>query len=72
MGFGLIFPSLLAALACYSNGKSLSSMRGALVAFPLFLLTWAPINIVALFDKSKTWEPIKHTRAMSLSELNKE
>lgn len=36
--------------------------------FPLFMLTYVPISIVALF-KNVTWEPIKHSVSKTLSEI---
>jgi len=36
--------------------------------FPLFLATYVPISIVALFKKVK-WDPIKHSQAISIEEI---
>ncbi len=36
--------------------------------FPLFMLTYIPINVQALFKKVE-WSPIVHTKAKSLSEI---
>lgn len=36
--------------------------------FPLFMITYIPINVQALFTKVK-WSPIVHTKAKSLSEI---
>ncbi len=40
----------------------------ALLTFPLFMLTYVPIAITAIFSKFR-WEPIHHTVAISAKEL---
>lgn len=41
---------------------------GYLFLFPIFMYTYIPISVVALFKKV-TWEPILHTRSRSLDEV---
>ena len=40
-----------------------------LFTFPIFMLTYVPISIIALFKKVK-WEPIKHTVTKTVDEIN--
>ncbi len=47
---------------------SATSKIGYLFTFPLFMYTYMPISIIALFKKVK-WEPIHHTRSRSLDEV---
>ena len=47
-----------------SNAKKI----GYLFTFPLFMYTYIPISLIALFKKV-TWEPIHHTRAKSFDEV---
>ena len=47
----IFFPMLTAVLAGITNGKKPGALKQAIVAFPLFIITWLPINIVALFDR---------------------
>lgn len=42
-----------------------------LFTFPLFMLTYIPISIVAIFAKVK-WTPIKHERSLNLKEIKGE
>lgn len=65
----IFFPMLTAVLAGITNGKKPGALKQAIVAFPLFIITWLPINIVALFDRKQTWEPVKHTSNISMAEL---
>ena len=39
--------------------------------FPLFMLTYIPINLVALFKKVE-WVPTKHEFAMSVDQITSE
>ncbi len=39
-----------------------------ILTFPLFMLTYVPISIIALFKHVK-WEPIKHSVSKSISEI---
>ncbi len=41
--------------------KRLLPSLKAIFSFPLFLLTWLPLNIVCLFNNNIVWEPIRHT-----------
>ncbi len=49
-----------------SVGRKLYSI----ICFPLFMLTWYPINILSLFYKFE-WTPIEHTVAISASEFTR-
>lgn len=40
-----------------------------LLLFPLFILSWIPINILVLFKKECKWEQIRHERVLSLEEI---
>lgn len=43
----------------------------ALIIYPVFLLTWFPITLVAFFTKNnKTWSHTQHNRAIRLDELS--
>ena len=43
---------------------------GSLFTFPLYMFTWIPIGVVALFKKVE-WKPIKHNVAKNLSDMKK-
>ena len=44
---------------------------GAAFAFPLFMITFVPISVTALFRKFQ-WQPISHTVAISTAQLKKQ
>ena len=37
--------------------------------FPLFMLTYIPISLTALFTRDLTWKPIEHRRAIALDQI---
>ena len=37
--------------------------------FPLFMLTYIPISLTALFTRDVTWKPIEHSRAIALDQI---
>ncbi len=47
-----------------SGGQKLASV----LTFPLYMMTFAPISFMALFQKFR-WEPIRHTVAISAGQL---
>ena len=53
------------------NNKPIKKTMPAIILFTVFILTWIPINIVCLFKKKQTWEPIKHTRSVDIDSINK-
>jgi len=59
------FALLLAKLSPYNT----SSMRNAILLFPVFTLSWIPICIGAFFTGAG-WEPIRHTHSISFNELD--
>lgn len=38
--------------------------------FPLFMLTYIPIALVAVFSKKVEWKPIKHTKKVKLEDIH--
>lgn len=53
------------------NKKSVKESILGIFTFPLFLISWIPINIMCLFKKTKIWEPIAHTRNVNIENLIK-
>lgn len=52
--------SLLAILLCRIGGYPVRRMRGAILMFPLFMASWMPLQILALFVPVRSWSEIKH------------
>ena len=48
-----------------STGKRILGM----LTFPLFMMSFVPIAIIAIFTPRVSWKPIKHTAAMSVKDV---
>ena len=63
---------LIAVFVVKYNKKNVKKTLTGIMTFPIFILTWIPINIVCLFTKKIKWEPIKHTRDISIDNITSE
>ena len=61
--FATAFASVAAAR------KPVLPMLGAMAFYWVFIMSWIPINFICLFRRQKTWEPIRHTRAIRPAQL---
>jgi cellulose synthase/poly-beta-1,6-N-acetylglucosamine synthase-like glycosyltransferase len=72
IGFTYSIMFLMGLITIISEWKKIhttaSRKIGYLFLFPIFMYTYIPISVVALFKKV-TWEPILHTRSRSLDEV---
>ncbi len=51
------------------NKKKVFKITSGIICFPLFLLTWIPINIACLFKKKIDWEPVLHNRNIKIDNI---
>lgn len=51
---------LLALFLCRYGGYPIRMMWPAILMFPIFLLSWAPLQLLALFVPVRTWGEIRH------------
>ena len=58
----LAFAALLAVLGGYRDRRIIRTIMG----FPLFMAAWLPIQIVSLVSRTRSWQPIVHSRALSV------
>ena len=54
--------ALLALLGGYRDRRIVRTIMG----FPLFMAAWLPIQIVSLVSRTRSWQPIVHSRALSV------
>ena len=52
--------TLLAVVLCRLGGYPVRRMRCAIALFPLFMASWIPLQILALFIPVRGWSEIKH------------
>jgi hypothetical protein len=64
-----LFPTTIALLVVILEKKNVRKMWKGILATWFFIISWIPINILCLFKRSFTWQPIDHTRSIMLSEL---
>ena len=60
-----------AFLAVAANGKPVRPMLRAMLWYWVFIVSWLPINLLCLVKKSTSWEAIPHTRAITLSQMDR-
>ncbi len=73
--------SLLGGLAAYTGSAAFAAgvafrytrhdrrILKSVLAFPLFMLSWIPLQVLALFHKTVVWEETRHTRDLSVREI---
>ena len=58
----------LGALLYHAQGRLNKRSIPGVFGFPLFLMSWFPINIVACLTPAPRWKEIRHTRSMDAPE----
>lgn len=66
---GYLAQVLLAFFVVKVNKKNVKNFLSGIVLFPLFILTWLPINFVILLKKEITWEHIEHKSSIKIEEM---
>ena len=66
---GYIVNVLLCLFVLYYKHKKVSNIISGLILFPVFIITWIPINIVCLFKKQTKWEEITHNRDIKITDV---
>lgn len=49
--------------------KNLKKYISGILLFPVFMITWLPINIVILFQKNIKWQHIPHSKNVTIDEV---
>ena len=69
LAFTWIGSSLLALVLFAVHGKLRPRCVPAILLFPVFLFTWAPVNLYAVLTPPPKWKQIRHTRSMDQAEM---
>lgn len=64
----LIIMTQLAIIVIIDH-KNLRKMWKGIATYPLFLLSWFMINILAFFKQNMTWAEIKHTKTIEIQDI---
>lgn len=59
---------IIALLSILFTKQKIKPTLSGIIFFPIFLITWIPINIICLFKKTTTWEIINHDRSITIDE----
>lgn len=72
---GYLCMLFLSFFVCITERDRIHASRGkrilGMLTFPFFMMSFVPIAIVAIFCPRVTWKPIKHTAAMSVTDVKK-
>ena len=71
VGLSFLTAFLGALLAVAANGKPPRPMLRGMLWYWIFVVSWLPINLLCLVKKTTRWEAIPHTRAISLSQMDR-
>ena len=61
----------LSVMVIKVNNKKIKTYLKGIFTLPIFMLTWIPINIVALLNQNSKWEKIEHTRNVDIEKMLK-
>lgn len=76
-----LFQGILMAFLAYSavclfasfivkyNGKNPNHWKLGILTFPIFLITWIPIQFICLLKRVEKWEPIEHKASVKVEEI---
>jgi cellulose synthase/poly-beta-1,6-N-acetylglucosamine synthase-like glycosyltransferase len=66
---GYLGQVLFSAFVLIMQGVKIRDNIAGIFTFPVFLLSWLPLNFYCLFKKDVGWEPIDHSHNVSILEL---
>lgn len=61
-----------AALILRAEGRLCRESLPTVCLFPLFILSWMPINLYACFTPPPRWRMVKHTRSVALEDVRRD
>jgi cellulose synthase/poly-beta-1,6-N-acetylglucosamine synthase-like glycosyltransferase len=59
-----------ALIALAKSGSRISACVPGIAGFPLFMLSWIAVFVICLFKKDISWTPVRHTRAITIEEVD--
>jgi len=64
-----LFLTLFACVVVIMRGWKIQDNLPGILSFPLLFMSWLPINISCFFKKDVEWEPVEHSRAVSIRQI---
>lgn len=68
-GVGYIFQMLFAGMIVVMQCLKIKDRVIGILTFPLFMLSWIPINFYCLFKTNVGWEPIEHSHLANIHQI---
>lgn len=60
---------ILSTFVILINKKPLKKYLSGILLFPVFIITWLPINVIILFQKNIKWKHIPHNKNITIDEV---
>lgn len=60
---------IVSLYSIYYFKRDIKKYISGVFLFPVFLITWLPINIVVLFRKNIKWEHIEHSKSLTIEDM---
>ena len=70
LNISFVIGTALAVAVVIAEGKSSLKMLKGTMGYWLFITSWIPINLLCLFKRCTSWEEIRHTRKLKLSDIS--
>ena len=70
LNLSFVVTTSLAVAVIIAEGKSSLRMLKGTIGYWLFMTSWIPINLFCLFRRCTSWEQIRHTRKLKLSDIS--
>ena len=72
LGVIILYQTLYMPIQLYLDNKLSLKTLIAFLIYPIYAITWIPVAILGIINKdNKEWSHTKHTRVISLEEINK-
>lgn len=66
---GALGLTLQALVVILIDKKDIRKVAKGVITYPIFLLSWLAINVVAYFNTKLEWKPISHVKVIDIKEL---
>lgn len=70
IAFGVIIAMVQALAVVIIERKNVKKLFKGIVMYPVFLISWFFINILAIFNTNIEWKQISHVRSVDIKEMN--
>ena len=65
----ILITLLQATFITITQKKNIKKVWKGIATYPIFLVSWFMINIVAFFNLKMQWKPIKHVKSIEIHEV---